>query len=279
LETIRTVADMRRRARELRASGSVLGLVPTMGALHEGHLSLIRQADALVDTVVVSVFVNPTQFGPSEDLDSYPRDLERDAALAEEAGCDILFAPDASDVYPEHYATVVHVERMTLRLCGAFRPGHFDGVTTVVAKLLNIVRPHIAIFGQKDGQQLAVIERMVADLDMGVEIVSGGTVREPDGLAISSRNTYLSSAERQDATVLFESLELAKSLYESGATDASAVLGRMRHLIEGRRSAEVQYIEAVDRVTIEPVSLLREGVMIALAVFIGKTRLIDNIVL
>ncbi len=279
METIRTVAEMERRASELRESGAVIGLVPTMGALHEGHLSLIRRAAGLADTVVVSIFVNPTQFGPSEDFESYPRDVERDAALAGEAGCDIVFAPEAHDVYPAHYATVVHVQHLTRRLCGAFRPGHFDGVTTVVAKLLNIVRPHLAVFGRKDGQQLAVIERMVADLDMGVRIVPGDTVREPDGLAMSSRNSYLSDAEREDAVVLSQALELARGLFDSGETNAALVVGRMREMIESKETTEIQYIEAVDRATMDPVAELGENVMIAMAVFLGKTRLIDNMVL
>jgi len=279
VETIRTVEEMKRRASELRDAGSVVGFVPTMGSLHEGHLSLIRQAAALADTVVVSIFVNPTQFGPAEDFESYPRDLERDGALAAEAACDILFAPEAADVYPAHYATVVHVQHLTRRLCGAFRPGHFDGVTTVVAKLFGIVRPHLAVFGQKDGQQLAVIERMVADLNMDVTIVPGPTVREDDGLAMSSRNAYLTDDQRRDAVVLFESLELARSLYEAGETDADEVVGRMRELIDAKASTEIQYVEAVDRATMDPVSELREDAMIALAVHFGTTRLIDNIVL
>ena len=279
METIRTVEELKRRASELRDAGSVVGFVPTMGSLHEGHLSLIRQAAALADTVVVSIFVNPTQFGPAEDFESYPRDLERDGALAAEAACDILFAPEAADVYPAHYATVVHVQHLTRRLCGAFRPGHFDGVTTVVAKLFGIVRPHLAVFGQKDGQQLAVIERMVADLNMDVTIVPGPTVREDDGLAMSSRNAYLTDDQRRDAVVLFESLELARSLYEAGETDADEVVGRMRELIDAKASTEIQYVEAVDRATMDPVSELREDAMIALAVHFGTTRLIDNIVL
>lgn len=279
METIRTVAAMERRSAELRSSGAVIGLVPTMGSLHEGHLSLIRQADSLADTVVVSVFVNPTQFGPSEDFESYPRDLDRDAGLASGAGCDILFTPEAADIYPAHYATVVHVQRVTRRLCGAFRPGHFDGVTTVVAKLLNIVRPHLAVFGRKDGQQLAVIERMVADLDMGVRVIAVDTVRESDGLAMSSRNAHLSDAERRDAVVLSEALELARTLYESGEKDATHVVARMREMIDARETTEIQYIDAVDRATMDPVAELGANVMIAMAVFLGKTRLIDNIVL
>ena len=238
MEILRTAAEMAGRSRALRSDGAVVALVPTMGALHEGHLSLIRIASGLADTVVVSVFVNPTQFGPSEDFDRYPRDLEKDAALAEAAGCDIVFAPGVEDIYPAHYATVVHVQRMSDRLCGALRPGHFDGVTTVVAKLLNIVRPSIAVFGQKDGQQVAIIERMAADLDMGVEIIRAPTVREPDGLAMSSRNAYLSKEERAEAPVLFRALEHARGLYAGGERDAvkliEAVQGSHRVRVAGR---------------------------------------------
>ena len=279
MDVIRSVSEMSERASALRGSGSVVGLVPTMGYLHEGHLSLVKLAATLSDTVVVSVFVNPTQFGPSEDLESYPRDLERDARLAEEAGCDILFVPTVEEMYPARYSTVVHVQKLGRRLCGAFRPGHFDGVCTVVAKLLNIVRPDVAVFGQKDGQQATIIERMVADLDMGVRIVRGPTVREPDGLAMSSRNSYLSDGEREDAAVLNEALETARGLYDSGETDAAAVLEKMRAMIDSRPTAEAQYVAAVDRTTLEDVAELGPDTMIALAVFVGKTRLIDNVVL
>ena len=250
-----------------------------MGFLHEGHLSLVRAAAELSDVVVVSVFVNPTQFGPSEDLERYPRDLPRDSALAEEAGCDILFVPAADEMYPARYATVVHVQRLSEKLCGAFRPGHFDGVCTVVAKLFEIVRPSIAVFGQKDGQQAAIIERMVADLNMGVEIVRGPTVREPDGLAVSSRNSYLSDDERREAAVLHSALEHGRALYGDGERDAARVLGEMRTMIESRPSAEVQYLAAVDSRTLDDVVELGPGVMLALAVFFGETRLIDNVLL
>lgn len=279
MEILRTAAEMTSRSRALRSDGTVIGLVPTMGALHEGHLSLIRIASELADTVVVSVFVNPTQFGPSEDFDLYPRDLEKDAALAEAAGCDIVFAPGVEDVYPAHYATVVHVQRMSRRLCGAQRPGHFDGVTTVVAKLFNIVRPSIAVFGQKDGQQVALIERMAADLNMGVEIIRAPTVREPDGLAMSSRNSYLSKDERAEAPVLFRALEHARGLYASGEHDALKVIEAVQGFIESGSRADVQYVAAVDSQTLEGVAELRAGTMIVLAVVLGKTRLIDNIVL
>lgn len=279
MEILRTAAEMTGRSGALRSDGAVIGLVPTMGALHEGHLSLIRIASELADAVVVSVFVNPTQFGPSEDFDRYPRDLEKDAALSEAAGCDIVFAPSVEDVYPSHYATVVHVQRMSQRLCGAQRPGHFDGVTTVVAKLFNIVRPSIAVFGQKDGQQVAIIERMAADLNMGVEVIRAPTVREPDGLAVSSRNAYLLREERAEAPVLFRALEHGRSLYEGGERDAVRVIEAVQGLIESGSRAEVQYVAAVDAQTLEGVAELRPGTMIALAARIGSTRLIDNIVL
>lgn len=279
METITSVADMRKRARAVRREGRTVALVPTMGALHEGHVSLVRKAAELADAVVVSVFVNPTQFGPSEDLDQYPRDLAGDAALAGEAGCDILFAPAVEAIYPWRYATVVHVQRLSEKLCGAFRPGHFDGVCTIVAKLLEIVRPSVAVFGQKDGQQATIIERMVADLNMDVDIIRGPTVREPDGLAMSSRNGYLSDDERRQATVLYEALDRGRAMYRRGETDAAKVLGEMRELIESRRAARIQYVAAVDSTTLDDVAELRPSTMLALAVFFGPTRLIDNVML
>ncbi len=279
MEIIRTVEEMKARARALRSDGSVVGFVPTMGSLHEGHLSLVRMAGELSDSVVVSIFVNPTQFGPSEDLDRYPRDLERDVALLEEAGAAIVFAPEASDIYPRGYATVVHVQRLGEKLCGAFRPGHFDGVCTVVAKLFEIVRPNLAVFGQKDGQQAAILERMVEDLGLDVRVIRGPTVREPDGLALSSRNSYLSDEERAEAPVLRASLEHARSLHDSGETDAAKMLGAVRAMIESKPHARVQYISAVDWKSLDDVTELRAGTMLVLAVFFGKTRLIDNLVL
>jgi pantoate--beta-alanine ligase len=279
LDTVTSIAEMRERGRALRAEGRRVGFVPTMGYLHEGHLSLVRTAANLSDVVVVSVFVNPTQFGPSEDFDRYPRDLSRDSALLEGAGCGVLFAPTPEEMYPARYATVVHVQRLSERLCGAFRPGHFDGVCTIVAKLLEIVRPSVAVFGQKDGQQAAIIERMVADLNMGVEIVRAPTVREPDGLAMSSRNGYLTDEERRDAPVLHRALELGRALYARGERDATRVLGEMRALIESRPSAEIQYLAAIDSLTLDDVRVLGPGTMLALAVYFGSTRLIDNVVL
>ncbi|MBN2565660.1 MAG: pantoate--beta-alanine ligase [Candidatus Eisenbacteria bacterium] len=279
MQILRSVSDMKASSRVARDEGSVLGFVPTMGYLHEGHLNLVRMAGELVEQVVVSVFVNPTQFGPLEDLDRYPRDFERDRALLEEAGADVVFAPEVSDMYPEGFATAVHIERMGEKLCGAYRPGHFDGVCTVVAKLFEIVRPQLAVFGQKDGQQAAIIERMVEDLNMDVEIVRGPTVREDDGLAMSSRNSYLTDEERQQAPVLNAALLYARELYEAGETDADRVLAEIRSMIESKPAAEVQYISAVDWKTLEERRRLGAGTMIALAVYFGKTRLIDNIVL
>ena len=279
MDTVTSIAEMESRAAELRGRGRVIGFVPTMGHLHEGHLSLVRTAARLADVVVVSVFVNPTQFGPTEDLDRYPRDLPRDSALAEEAGCDILFAPSTEEVYPARYATVVHVQRLSEKLCGAFRPGHFDGVCTVVAKLFEIVKPSIAVFGQKDGQQAAIIERMVADLNMGVEIVRAPTVREPDGLAMSSRNGYLSEGERREAAVLYQALERGRAMYGEGERSAAKVLAEIRSMIESKPAADVQYVAAVGSRTLDDVTELGSGTMLAVAVFFGTTRLIDNIVL
>ncbi len=279
METVTSIVEMKRAAGSLRREGRTVAFVPTMGALHEGHLSLIREADARADVVVVSVFVNPTQFGPGEDFDTYQRDLKRDSELAEAAGCDIMFAPEVDDMYPVGSVTQVCVSGLTGKLCGAVRPGHFDGVCTVVAKLFGIVRPHLAVFGQKDGQQVAVIERMVADLDMSVEIVRSPTIREPDGLAMSSRNANLSGVERRDAAVLFESLKHVVSRYGAGERNVERVVSEMREMIEARETTEIQYITAVDASTLEDVDELGESVMVALAVFVGTTRLIDNVVL
>jgi pantoate--beta-alanine ligase len=279
LEIIRSVAEMKSRSRGLRDGGSVVGFVPTMGYLHDGHLNLVRIARELAESVVVSIFVNPTQFGPAEDLDTYPRDFERDTGLLRDVGADVVFAPGAGDMYPEGFATVVHIERMGEKLCGAYRPGHFDGVCTVVAKLFEIVRPHLAVFGQKDGQQVAITERMVGDLDMDVEIIRGPTVREEDGLAMSSRNSYLTDDERRQAPVLHAALDRGRALFESGETDAGRVLSEIRSMIESQPAARLQYVSAVDWKTLEDRDRLEPGTMIALAVFFGKTRLIDNVVL
>jgi len=261
-----------------RETGKQIGLVPTMGYLHEGHLSLVRQARAENDLVVVSIFVNPIQFGPSEDLASYPRDFERDSQLLAAEDTDVIFAPTVEQMYPPESVTFVEVTGdLTKGLCGARRPGHFRGVTTVVSKLFNIVRPHRAYFGQKDAQQLVVIQRMVADLNFGIDIVPMPIVREPDGLAMSSRNRYLSPDERQAATVLYRALQHAKARIKSSVRSAAEIIASMQSVINQEKSAKVDYIEIVDANHLQPVGAIRGEVLIALAVYFGKTRLIDNL--
>ncbi len=269
-----TQADCRAR----RAEGKSIGLVPTMGYLHEGHLSLVRRARADNDWVVVSIFVNPIQFGPNEDLANYPRDFDRDRQLLEAEGVDLIFAPTIEEMYPSGSLTFVEVGgNLTKGLCGASRPGHFRGVTTVVSKLFNIILPHRAYFGQKDAQQLAVIQRMVADLNFDIEIVPMPIVREPDGLAMSSRNRYLTSEERRSATALYRSLQLAKRLIENGERDTARIIAAMRNLIGQEKPARIDYIEIVGSNSLEPIEQVHGEILIALAVFIGGTRLIDNV--
>lgn len=259
-----------------KRAGLTVGLVPTMGYLHEGHASLIKRAAAECDRVVVSVFVNPTQFGPNEDLESYPRDFEHDKALVAECGAHLIFAPTPDDMYAPGAATWVTVEGLTKELCGRSRPIHFRGVATVVNKLMNIAQPDRAYFGEKDAQQLAVIRRMVKDLNMPVEVVGCPIVREADGLAKSSRNTYLNAAERQAALVLSRSLAEGKKLLEAGETDAQTVCARITEVINAEPAARIDYVQAVDADSIEPVAAVNGTVLFAIAVFIGKTRLIDN---
>ena len=265
--------------RETRLSfDGTVGLVPTMGFLHDGHLSLIRRARDECQRVVVSIFVNPTQFGPKEDLAKYPRDLERDLHLIEPF-TDLVWTPSAESMYPTGFQTWVEVEAMTRPLEGAMRPGHFKGVTTVVAKLFNAVQPHKAYFGQKDAQQVAVIRRMVRDLNFPVEIIVCPTTREPDGLAMSSRNVYLGADQRKAATVLFRSLSAAKELYEAGERDAEKVRGKMKEVLASEPLAEPQYISCADYDLLEELDVIRGKTLLSMAVFIGKTRLIDNFVL
>jgi pantoate--beta-alanine ligase len=261
----------------LSLDGTV-GFVPTMGYLHEGHLSLIRRAKQECDHVVVSIFVNPTQFGPNEDLARYPRDIERDLRLIEPLGVDVVWMPTAEIMYPPGYQTWVEVEAMTRPLEGAMRPGHFRGVTTVVAKLFNAVQPHKAYFGQKDAQQAAVIRRMTLDLNFPVEIVVCPTVRETDGLAMSSRNVYLTPEQRKAATVLFRALSAARELYEAGERNAEKVRERMKAVLAAEPLAEVQYVSCADYDTLEELTEIKGKALLSLAVFIGKTRLIDNVV-
>jgi len=262
----------------LSFSGTV-GLVPTMGFLHEGHLSLIRRARDECDHVVVSIFVNPTQFGPKEDLSKYPRDIERDLKLIEPLGTDLVWMPSAEIMYPQGYQTWVEVEAITSPLEGAMRPGHFKGVTTIVAKLFNGVQPHKAYFGQKDAQQVAVIRQMVRDLNFPLEIVVCPIVREPDGLAMSSRNVYLDPEQRKAATVLFRSLSAAKEAYEKDERDAEKVRGKMKEVLAGEPLAEPQYVSCADYDTLEELNEIKGKALLSMAVFIGKTRLIDNFVL
>ena len=266
-----------RRARHEMA-GSV-GLVPTMGALHEGHLSLVRHARAGDDTVVVSIFVNPTQFGPSEDFARYPRDPDRDLALLREVGTDLVFMPPVEEIYPQGFDTYVEVGKLAQVLEGAKRPTHFRGVATVVAKLFSIVQPHRAYFGQKDAQQLAVIRRLTRDLDLPVEVVGLPTVREPDGLAMSSRNVYLSAEERKAALALYRSLEAAQELWRSGVRDASLIRRRMREVLAAEPLARVDYVSVADAETLEELETVNSPALVSLAVRIGKTRLIDNVTL
>jgi pantoate--beta-alanine ligase len=261
----------------LRHEGTV-GLVPTMGYLHEGHLSLVRRARQECDHVIVSIFVNPTQFGPQEDLSRYPRDLDRDLSLLEPLGTDLVWMPTAELMYPPGYQTWVEVEAIARPLEGAMRPAHFRGVTTVVAKLFNAVQPHRAYFGQKDAQQAAVIRQMTRDLSYPIEIVVCPIVREPDGLAMSSRNVYLDPQQRRAATVLYRSLSAAKEAYENGERDAEKIRGKMKEVLAGEPLAQVQYISCADYDTLEELETVKGKTLLSMAVFLGKTRLIDNFV-
>jgi pantoate--beta-alanine ligase len=275
----RTAEEISRTARAWRDAGERVGLVPTMGNLHEGHLSLVRTALAEADRVVVSIFVNPNQFGEGEDLDSYPRTPEDDIAALRGLGVDAVFLPTAEVVYPRGYSTWVEVEGLTEVLCGAHRPGHFRGVTTVCAILFGIVRPHLAVFGRKDAQQLAVIRRMTEDLRMGVEVVAAPVVREPDGLATSSRNGYLSPDERRQAAAIYAGLAEARRLASKGETDPRRLAAAVRESVGRQCLLRLQYVELVDPDTMEPMDVLDRPGLLAAAVFAGETRLIDNVIL
>ena len=276
MKRLQGVAEMRAWSRSQRAGGFRIAFVPTMGALHEGHRSLVRLAGERADRVVVSIFVNPTQFGPGEDLGRYPRDIEGDLAALTELDVDALFVPPEEEIYPRGGSTWVVETARSAGLEGAARPGHFRGVTTVVAKLLAVVEPDLLVLGQKDAQQVAVLRRMVTDLLLPVEIVVGPTVREPDGLALSSRNAYLSEVERRQATCLYRSLQLARRLVEEGEGSAAVVLEAMRGVIEEEPSARVDYVAAVDPDTCEPMEDLAGRTLFCVAAFVGTTRLIDN---
>ena len=268
---------------ELRSACLLLdhpaGFVPTMGYLHEGHLSLARRARDECKSVIVSIFVNPTQFGPNEDLSKYPRDLDRDLHLLESVGVDLVWTPTPDIMYPADYQTWVEVQEVTKPLEGAQRPGHFRGVTTVVAKLFNAVQPDRAYFGQKDAQQAAVIRQMTADLNFPVDIVVCPIVREPDGLAMSSRNVYLDADQRKAATVLYRALTAAKAAYERGERDAGKLLESMKGILGSEPLAQVQYVSCADYITLQELDVVRGKTLLSMAVFFGKTRLIDNFVL
>lgn len=276
----RTEDDLRRQVNAWRSAGETIGFVPTMGALHEGHLSLVKIGRGRAGRVVSSVFVNPTQFGPNEDFNRYPRQPEKDAVMLEEAGCDLLFLPGVETIYPPGNATFVEPAGAAEGLEGACRPGHFRGVATVVLALFNLVRADVAVFGEKDGQQLAVIRQMVRDLHLPIEIVPGPTLREADGLAMSSRNAYLSPEERRAATVLYRSLQAAKELIQAGERRADEVRRRLREVLNTEPLARVEYAEVVDAESFQPVEVIdcRKGrLVLPLAVRVGGTRLIDNI--
>jgi pantoate--beta-alanine ligase len=276
METVHTIEWMKQTARDARRRERPIGFVPTMGALHEGHLSLVREAQKRCSPVVVSIFVNPKQFGPSEDLENYPRNFERDRSMLEEMRVDYLFAPSPAEMYPNGFRTVVAVEGLSERLEGRSRPGHFRGVTTVVLKLFEIVQPHFAFFGRKDAQQVQIVRQMTRDLALDTEIVIGPLVREADGLAISSRNVYLKPDERKAATVLCRSLEEMAKEIKRGEQDAARLLAKVRQVIGGERAVRLDYAEMVDAETFEPVGSLGKSCYVLIAAFVGRTRLIDN---
>jgi pantoate--beta-alanine ligase len=276
MKTIHDIHAMQERSAEARRRGLRIAFVPTMGYLHEGHLSLLREGRRLGELLVLSIFVNPTQFGAGEDFESYPRDLTRDARLARTAGVDILFAPETKKMYPGGHATFVDVEGLTENLCGRSRPGHFRGVATVVAKLFQIVQPHVALFGSKDYQQLAVIRRMAADLNFPTKVRGMPTVREADGLAMSSRNVYLSAAERQQALALSDSLRLASAMAREGEARAAAVLAAVRERISREPDARIDYVQICHGETLQDMEEITPDSVLLLAVRIGRTRLIDN---
>lgn len=278
MKVVTSIPELQRLANEARLTGKRVGVVPTMGFLHDGHLSLIRIARQHSDVVITTIFVNPAQFAPNEDFEAYPRDLVRDEKLAEKAGTDLLFVPGVREMYPEGYLTYVDVENITKVLEGKSRPTHFRGVTTVVAKLLNIAKPRVAVFGQKDAQQVAVIRQMVKDLNFDVDIIVGPIIRESDGLALSSRNVYLSPEQRSDALVLSQSLRAGEKMILEGERWPDAIRAAMRDHISTKPSASIDYVSLADAATLEELTTVRPGrqILVSLAVRVGQTRLIDN---
>lgn len=278
MQVVKNIQEMKKISNNLIQNKKSIGFVPTMGYLHEGHLSLVKKAREDNDFVVVSIFVNPTQFGPNEDFNSYPRDLKRDLDLLEKLNVDYVFVPDVNDMYPKDFSTFVEETKLSKFLCGRSRPGHFRGVCTVVTKLFNIVKPTRAYFGQKDAQQFRILRRMVRDLNLDVEMIEMPIVREKDGLAMSSRNTYLTPEERKEATRLYKSLLKAKEMIESGIKDTEIIKSEMKKILD-HPLLKIDYIEIVDEETLEPVKKVENKVIIALAVYLGKARLIDNMIL
>ena len=278
MKIITTVEEMQEYSDSLRREGKEIAFVPTMGYLHEGHLDLMREGKKRGDCLVISIYVNPTQFAPGEDLEKYPRDFEGDERLAQDVGVDVIFYPSDREIYPDGFQTYVNVEKVSKNLCGLSRPIFFRGVATVCNKLFNIVKPHVTVFGKKDFQQLVVIKRMVADLNMGIEVVGMPTTREPDGLAMSSRNAYLKEGERESALSLSRSLKLAKELYEDGERRASGIIKKVREHIENQPHTKIDYVKICDTETMEDVETLENESVLALAVWVGFPRLIDNYV-
>lgn len=277
MKVAKTIESVRNLVKAARSKGKIIGFVPTMGALHIGHISLIEAAAKKCDFVVVSIFVNPTQFGPGEDFEKYPRPLKADLEICRKAGVDMVFAPSPQQMYPGENLTWVNVEKLTEQLCGQFRPGHFSGVTTVCAKLFNIVAPDIAFFGQKDAQQAIVIKRMVADLNMPLKIVVCPTVRQADGLAVSSRNQYLTRQQKKNAPLIYKSLQKCQKLIEDGVADSKTIINQMRKILQQAPSIKIEYISIVDADTLQELKKITGKVLTAVAVKIGSTRLIDNI--
>jgi pantoate--beta-alanine ligase len=278
MEIIHRILQMKELSKKARSDAKVIGFVPTMGFLHEGHLNLVREARKMADVVVVSIFVNPAQFSPTEDYDRYPRDITRDAELLANENVDYIFLPKAEDMYPENYQTTVKVRDLSERLEGASRPSHFDGVTTVVMKLFHIVDPHFAFFGQKDAQQLIIVRRMVQDLNMDVEIIRIPIAREPDGLAMSSRNIYLTPEQRKAAPVLYHALEHARKRIEEGERKSKTLVKEMREMIEAEPEARIDYLAITDLLELKEIRTIKGRSLIAVAAYFGSTRLIDNII-
>jgi pantoate--beta-alanine ligase len=278
MKIIKTVKEMQDWSDGIRSTRRI-GFVPTMGYLHEGHLSLVRKAREMGDVTVVSIFVNPMQFGPEEDLVTYPRDFNRDSEMLEKEKTDIIFYPEAQDMYPQRYTTIIQVRGLEDHLCGRTRTGHFIGVATVVAKLFNIVKPHFAVFGQKDYQQLKIMERMTKDLNMDVEIVPCPTVREQDGLAMSSRNTYLSQEERRKALLIYKSISTVETLFRQGEHHAPTLIGKTKEILGSEAGVDIEYVSICDKDTLEDIDEIKESALLAIACRVGRTRLIDNTIL